>query len=48
LGIELFPFVLVPPLPLLKPFVNDDEGNDKSLFVTEELFDSLPFKIGVK
>jgi hypothetical protein len=38
-------------LPLFNPLIGDDEGIDKddiSLFVNEELFDSFPFKIGVK
>jgi hypothetical protein len=36
------------PLPLLQPLINDVDDNDKSLFVNEELFDSFPFKIGVR
>ncbi|CAF4530120.1 unnamed protein product, partial [Rotaria magnacalcarata] len=46
---QLVPIVLLHTFPLLQPFINDDDdGNDKSLFVNEELFDSFPFKIGVK
>jgi hypothetical protein len=45
---QLFPLELFVPFPLLHPLVNDDDGKDKSVFVKEVLFDSFPFKIGVK
>jgi hypothetical protein len=45
---QLFPVELLFPLPLLQPLINDVDDNDKSLFVNEELFDSFPFKIGVR
>lgn len=44
-------------LPLLHPLVNDDDddddaddddGTERSLFASEELFESFPLRIGVR
>lgn len=42
---QLLPLELL--LPLLHPFVNDDDGTESEL-LADKLFESLPFKIGVK
>ena len=48
LVIQLFPVEF--KLPLLQPLVNDDDddGKERSLFVTEELVESFPLRIGVR
>ena len=47
---QLFPLELRFPLPVLNPLVNadDEEGEERSELLRDVLFDSLPFRIGVR